>query len=157
MTNSYELNEVRRANITDHQIGGITDGMTEEVAADLGFETHEDYLKIRARVGSLASAVERPQDIRIPSTVIVEGRPKATMTAQERAFAMAEKAKQRASDTKALEEMHAEMETSEVPSDNSEDTSTNSVNKPARRPKIAEQNANEKAHQKKARQDRWGK
>ncbi len=37
--NRSQLEQVLNDNIRDHQIGGITDGMTPEQASDIGFDT----------------------------------------------------------------------------------------------------------------------
>lgn len=44
--NQYMLQRVHLDNIRDHQIGGETDGITPEVAADLGFMASEDVVEL---------------------------------------------------------------------------------------------------------------
>ena len=48
--------------VRDAQIGGKEDGISPEVAADLGFETPKRVAKIISDMGSVASAVEMPPE-----------------------------------------------------------------------------------------------
>lgn len=47
------------------QIGGIEDGISPEVAADLGFETPGRVAEIISDMGRVASAVEMPPELKL--------------------------------------------------------------------------------------------
>lgn len=58
--------DIQRAyfdNLRDNQIGGQTDGVAPEVAADLGYTTYEDMVQIAKRsVGGDATEFEQPRE-----------------------------------------------------------------------------------------------
>jgi hypothetical protein len=55
--NRYELERVYNDNVRDNQIGGKTDGISPEVAADLGYQSPEDVL---ALIHSSPAPAEKP-------------------------------------------------------------------------------------------------
>ena len=55
MLSQYELHQIYRENVTHNQIGGMTDGISPEVAADLGYHEPE-------AIADFASLPELPID-----------------------------------------------------------------------------------------------
>lgn len=63
MTTRYEATKAYFDNIDNNQIGGLTDGISPEVAQDLGFESPERAAEIVANLGNAASNTERPSTV----------------------------------------------------------------------------------------------